>query len=334
MLLSIVIPVYNCCPVIIRCLKSIDYPDAEIIVVDDGSTDSSAKVVSEYASNHPNVRLIRKENGGVSSARNLGIESASGKYVMFIDADDYLVPDGISRIVDLAESNQADVVTYRITSISNDAPQDTVSIQQYPISTRTVEGEGEALLHFDVPDYHVVDAIFSLSPILENGIRFSVGLCLREDDVFCGMLFCHVKKIIVTDLPLYRYVRSSYYSHTHNQSVKKQRMLIDSGYQAMKIRGNYVKQYCPKAMPQELLKYMRWACMPKMAFQAKYSLSEYQDILQNYNELGVWPLDYNWIRAAGFDYSLKAVLKYRIKTFLCNHPRIAYLLLKLSLSAY
>ena len=79
-LLSVVIPMYNCAPIIVRCLDSIDYPNCEIIVVNDGSIDNGAEVVEQYAATHTHVRLINKPNGGVSSARNLGIEEAKGVY--------------------------------------------------------------------------------------------------------------------------------------------------------------------------------------------------------------------------------------------------------------
>ena len=133
-LLSIIIPCYNCSPVIIRCLDSIDYPDAEIIIVDDGSTDNSAQVVTDYAQVHTNVHLIQKENGGVSSARNVGIEAANGKYLMFVDADDYLVPGGIKRIIELAEEKKADVVKFSFRKVKNDTPQDVVSVSDSSIS--------------------------------------------------------------------------------------------------------------------------------------------------------------------------------------------------------
>ena len=93
MRLSIIIPMYNCAIVIERCLDSIEVgPDMEVIVVDDGSNDNGSDVVRHYMEHHSYVRLLRKENGGVSSARNVGIEAATGNYIMFIDADDYLVP--------------------------------------------------------------------------------------------------------------------------------------------------------------------------------------------------------------------------------------------------
>lgn len=329
MLLSIVIPAYNCSPVIIRCLDSIDYPDAEIIVVDDGSTDGLSIIVSEYSQNHPNVTLIQKDNGGVSSARNLGIESASGKYIMFVDADDYLVPGGISRIVELAESSNADVVTYRIISVMNNDSIDICPIDTYPITSKRVNGAGEALLRYDVPDFHVVDALFRLSCIIDNNIRFSTQLSIREDDVFCGMLFCHTNSIVVTDLPLYRYVRSSSYSSTHNTSLEKQRKLISSSYLAMRIRGDYVKEHIPEAMSHERMKYMRWVCFPTTAFEYGYSLHDYSLVLKEYEKIGCWPLDYNWFHIAGLDCSLKMRVKNRIKTFLCNNPKMAYIILNL-----
>ena len=232
-------------------------------------------------------------------------------------------------MVEMAENNNADVVIYRILSVYNDTPQETKSIIDFPLSSRPTLGQGKALLCFDVPDFHVVDAIFRLSPIIDNGIRFCTDLSLREDDVFCGMLFCHVSTIITTDLPLYRYVRYSHFSSTHNRSIETQRKLITSSYLAMQYRGDHVSKYCPDAMPMERLKYMRWVCQPRAAIEAGYSLPEYLGILNEYKQLGCWPLDYKWIHVSGLDYSLKRRVKYIIKTFICNHPRLAFKVLEL-----
>ena len=323
-LLSVIIPCYNCAPVITRCLNSIDYPDAEIIVVDDGSTDGSYDVVKEYLAVHANVRLIQKENGGVSSARNMGIELAKGKYVVFVDADDYLVPDGILRMVDLAESENADLVKYKIARVENGADMDKKSVREYPFLKETICGQGSVLSRYDVSDYHVVDAVFRRAVIVENGIRFHTDLLLREDDVFMGMFYCHAQKVISTDLPLYRYVVSSDYSSTHFQSVEKQRGLIESGYLAASYRGEYVEKHFPEVMHLERLKYMRWVCQPKTAKAAGYSLKEYKSVLSRYKALGCWPVDYNWMHVARMDWSWKIRMKNRVKTFMCNHPNLSY----------
>jgi glycosyltransferase involved in cell wall biosynthesis len=323
-LLSVVIPVYNCMPVVPRCLDSIDYPDAEIIVVDDGSTDDSAKVIKDYAATHSNVQLIRKENGGASSARNVGIEAASGKYIMFVDADDYLVPDGLSRIVDLAEAEEADIVKYKIVCVGNDAAVDTGSIQHFRMLSETVCGRGAVLQRNDISDYHVVDCIFRRDVIMDNRIRFQTDLSLREDDVFMGMFYCHSEKVVSTDLPLYRYVVSSNCSSTHFQSIEKQRRLIESGYKAVEYRKDYIGQRFPEALPLERLKYMRWVCRPKTAIEAGYSLKEYKEILGKFKSLGCWPIAYNWMHVAQMDWSLKVRMKNRMITFMCNHPGFAY----------
>lgn len=327
-ILSIVIPVYNCASVITRCLDSIDYSNAEIIVVDDGSTDGSADMVKGYMAIHPNVQLIQKENGGVSSARNVGIETAIGKYIMFVDADDYLAPGGIEKILQIAEENNADVVKYGCRFHTKEADTDTESIESYPYSLEIVEGRFAALRRNDVPDYLVWDGIYLRSLIMDNGIRFHTDLSLHEDDVFMGELYCHVNKVVVTDLPLYRYIQSSAHSSTHNQTIAKQRKLIESSFLAIQYRGKYIATYCPDVMPLERLKYMRWLCQPKTAKEAGYSLEDYKTLLIKYKELGCWPMDYRWMRVARLDWSAKERLKRRMKTFLCNHPGIAYSIMK------
>lgn len=329
MLLSIIIPVYNCGPVIIRCLDSIDYPEAEIIVIDDGSQDDTAQIVMNYISNHPNVRLIRKQNGGVSSARNAGIETATGKYIMFIDADDFIAPNGIDIVVNLAESTNADVVKYKVVSINNPSQNSADSLLDYSMAIETLQGRGIALNRYDISDFHVVDALFKRSLIIENDLRFHTDLTLREDDVFMGEFYCHAETIIITNLPLYQYVRYSPYSSTHKQDIKNQRSLIESAQLAIDYRSNYVKRFFPELLPLERLKYMRWVCDPKAAVSAGYSLSEYKLILNKFKDYCCWPLDYKWIHIAGLDNPYKARVKRVIKTYLCNHPTIGYLFYKL-----
>ena len=323
-LLTIIIPVYNCAQTIVRCLDSIDYADAEVIVVDDGSTDVSVDVVKEYISTHPNVRLLQKENGGVSSARNVGIEASAGKYIMFVDADDYLAPMGIERVLQMAEENEADVVKFGFRNMSNESVIDTESIKLFPCSTKVIEGLYAALKRYDIPDYLVWDGLYKRSAILDNNIRFHTDLSLHEDDVFMGELYCHVNKIVITDLPLYRYIRASEQSSTHNQSVEKQRWMIESSLMAIRYRGKYVASYCPEAMHLERLKYMRWVCQPKTAKEAGYMLDDYKALLEKYKELGCWPMDYRWMHVARLNWSAKVRMKNRIRTFLCNHPRFAY----------
>ena len=327
-LLSVIIPMYNCAPVIARCLDSIDYPDCEILVVNDGSKDNSAEVVTQYAVTHPNVRLVNKENGGASSARNLGIEEAKGKYIAFIDADDFWFPKGIARIVELAEREDADIVKYDIQSVDNGQPIEMRSVADEEMHTMVIEGRGKALEHCDISDYHVVDAVFKRSVIVDNNIRFLTDLHLHEDDVFMGMFYSHASKVVSTDLPLYCYIRSSDYSSTHHQSIERQRILINSGYLAAQHRSAYVQSHYPQAMPIERLKYMRWVRQPKDAVAAQLSLNEYKAVLNEFRKIGVWPLKYKYINVSYWWASNKFKMKQALKAWLINHPRIAYMIYK------
>ena len=112
-LVSVIVPVYNAKLHIARCVESIrrqSYPNLEIILVNDGSSDVSLQVADVYARADKRILLIDKDNSGVSATRNLAISMATGKYLQFVDSDDYLAPDATRLLVEKAEQNTADLV--------------------------------------------------------------------------------------------------------------------------------------------------------------------------------------------------------------------------------
>lgn len=113
--LSLVVPVYNVAPYLPRCLESLaalSPPADEIIVVDDGSTDDCPRILVEFQSRLPQMRVIRQENSGLSAARNTGLDAARGKYLAFVDSDDFLEPDAYAEALALAESESLDMVLF------------------------------------------------------------------------------------------------------------------------------------------------------------------------------------------------------------------------------
>ncbi|MBQ2854036.1 MAG: glycosyltransferase family 2 protein [Oscillospiraceae bacterium] len=105
---SVIVPVYNAEPYLRRCLESIlgqSYRNLEVILVDDGSTDNCGRICREYAETDPRFRVIHKENGGVSSARNAAIRNATGKYIVFVDSDDSILPDYVRNLMDAGEED-------------------------------------------------------------------------------------------------------------------------------------------------------------------------------------------------------------------------------------
>jgi glycosyltransferase involved in cell wall biosynthesis len=111
-LVSIVIPVYNVEPYIERCLKSVisqSYKNIEIILIDDGSTDNSATICDQYSKIDTRIKVIHKKNGGLSSARNVGINISSGTYICFIDSDDYISEDYVDYLYSLINKYDSDI---------------------------------------------------------------------------------------------------------------------------------------------------------------------------------------------------------------------------------
>ena len=123
--ISVIIPVYNVNGYLQRCLQSLEeqtvFDELEIVLVDDGSTDGSAELCDDFAARHPeNVRLLHKQNGGVSTARNVGIDMATGNYYLFLDSDDFLRSDACELLSKTAAESGADLVTFKETMVYDD----------------------------------------------------------------------------------------------------------------------------------------------------------------------------------------------------------------------
>ena len=111
--ISVIIPVYNGQSYISRCVESIlrqTYEDYEILLIDDGSTDSSPIICDKYSTENSKIRVVHKENGGLSDARNMGIKESQGKYITFVDNDDWIEPQMLEKLHDAAKVHAADIV--------------------------------------------------------------------------------------------------------------------------------------------------------------------------------------------------------------------------------
>lgn len=116
---SIILPIYNVEKYLAECIESIlsqSFTDYEIILVDDGSKDSSGRICDEYAQKDSRIKVLHKENGGQSSARNVGLDNASGQYIVYIDSDDFILnPSFLSDLSEKATTTQSDIILYKHT---------------------------------------------------------------------------------------------------------------------------------------------------------------------------------------------------------------------------
>ena len=111
--ITVIIPMYNVEKYIKRCINSIinqKYNNIEIILIDDGSTDNSYNIAHNYEINDPRIKVIKKENEGVSSSRNIGIQIATGDYITFIDADDYIKKNTFYKINNIIKKQKCDII--------------------------------------------------------------------------------------------------------------------------------------------------------------------------------------------------------------------------------
>ncbi len=206
--LSIVIPAYNVQNVIERCLDSIldqEYHiDVEIIVVNDGSTDNTIGILARYEKRYPDIiRIITKENGGVSSARNVGLAEAQGEWIWFCDADDYIKKNGLSLVLDRFVDSSIDVCTF--SSITLDAIAQKSFAEQDGDNAVCIF-EGTTISEFGMRSVNFVwNHIYRLSAIQDIHFR---TVPIGEDVFFNLEVYRRNLRIKCTNANVYRYTVS------------------------------------------------------------------------------------------------------------------------------
>lgn len=212
-LLSIIVPIYNVEQYLDRCIQSIlnqTYQNLEIILVDDGATDCSGAIADSYAAKDKRIKVFHKENGGLSDARNYGLEHVTGDYILFIDSDDFIVNIMCERLITVASSNNADIVScnYYIYRGDDDISIHTMSVQDDKRTFTGMDMLRYYLLKTEPFDLNVVwNKIFKLD--LFNGVepvRFPKGR-VQEDNFTIFRLFLNANSIVTVNEPLYYYVQ-------------------------------------------------------------------------------------------------------------------------------
>ncbi len=204
--ISVIVPVYNVESYLPECLDSLlaqSFGDFEIVVVDDGSTDGSVRIVESYATDHPDrIRAFRKPNGGLSDARNYGLDRAVGAYLAFVDGDDTVMPRMLELMHERAMMSGADLV---ICGIENYSDGDDRGVY-FPEPDMSVFGHSlaeESRLLYRV-DASACNKLYSRGLFERSGIRFHVGLRFEDVPTTYRLLPC-ANRVEKVDEPLYRY---------------------------------------------------------------------------------------------------------------------------------
>ena len=226
LLVTVIVPVYNLEKYLPRCLDMIlnqTLKDIEVILVDDGSTDSSYDICRQYETIYPNVKVICKSNGGASSARNVGIDNASGQYLSFVDADDIIAPDFLETLYNMAVANASEIACCKNARVQEDEEVAFKADNSPVVVLSGVEALGYALLGTKVSG-SLCDKLIRRDVL--STLRFKEGI-LYEDAELASRMFPICEHVAVTSEVKY------FYTYRPNSATTKK--FDDSAIDAIRV---------------------------------------------------------------------------------------------------
>ena len=238
--LSVIVPVYNTEKYLHKCVDSIlsqTYRDFELLLVDDGSPDQCGTICDAYAAQDSRVKVIHKTNGGVSEARNVGLDQAKGYYISFIDPDDWVEPDMFRSAIDFCTTNQTDIVCFEVCEVRKNKKK-----FHYRFAVNSVFEAKDALVKIltDVIDNSPCNKIYKKN--VWKGVRFPVGR-RYEDVATIYKTFYNAKRI--------GYIKKCFYYYLKHEGSAialsfdaQRRYECFLGY---KERYEFAKKFCTEA---------------------------------------------------------------------------------------
>lgn len=246
-MISVIVPVYNVEKYLERCVKSIaaqTYKDLEILLIDDGSTDKSGKMCDDFQQTDSRIKAFHKQNGGLSDARNYGIEHSAGEFISFVDSDDYIDEKMLETLHRLITENDADLAVCSAMDVFEGKEITQVKeIKEFNLNK--VESYKYMLRGDGIPS--ACNKLYKRQTV--GDVRFPVGK-LYEDGFFTPQILKRVEKTAVTSKPMYYYFRRAD-SITTKPFRKGDLDVIEAYDKCVK----QVKELCPEALPYAEFRY-------------------------------------------------------------------------------
>ncbi len=241
---SVIVPIYNVAAYLTQCVDSIlaqTEPDIEVLLVDDGSPDGSPDIMTEYAARDGRIRCIHKENGGLSSARNAGMAQATGTYLLFVDADDWISPTLVADAYAAAKAAGADQVLWNYSQVYADHTEERHLPLRAETLDLTVMGLPAYFYRYWFPYVHGQEAwskLYRRDLIRQHGLTFAPGQeIFAEDTLFSAMYLLHTRKLVALDAP---YV---FYRQREDGLMRAPRPLLAQRLIALAVRyADYARQ--------------------------------------------------------------------------------------------
>ncbi|WP_280559190.1 glycosyltransferase [Priestia megaterium] len=228
-LVTVIIPVYNVEEFLPQCLNSIveqTYNNIEIIAIDDGSTDNSLEILRRYELDYSNIKIISRKNSGPSNTRNAGIDEAKGKYIYFLDSDDYILPNLFEKLIQLMEEKNLDLIRFGVEPFV-DGIEFELDTKQYDFRENfekgKVYGKNELLaVNLNAFSAIVYAYIIKRELLTKNRIKFKPGI-LHEDELFTLEVFLNAHLAMYEENFYYkrRYRENSIMTSQDSQKIRK-----------------------------------------------------------------------------------------------------------------
>lgn len=223
-MVSMIVPVYNSEKTLSRCIDSIlnqTYRDFELILLNDGSTDTSGEICDAYAKRDSRVRVVHKENTGVSDTRNRGIDLARGEYLQFLDSDDWITPDATALFVRTATEQQCDMVISQFYRVIGEHVSQKGAIDEDGLMDRSTYANH--MMQKPADFYYGVlwNKFYKRSIITEHRLRMDQSISWCEDFMFNLEYVRHTQTIYAMKVPVYYYVKTKGSLVSQGMSMKK-----------------------------------------------------------------------------------------------------------------
>ena len=310
--ISIIVPVYNVEKYLRKCIDSIlnqTFKDFELILIDDGSTDESGKICDEYNLKDNRIKVIHKENGGLSSARNAGLDIAQGEYIGFVDSDDWIELDMYEELYKICKENDTDVGIVGINYGGASEKKKSKKIEIYSnklILDDLVYNKGKEIT------WPAWNKLWLKKVIGES--RFKEGR-IYEDGLFLYSLSSKIKKVAKIDYEAYNY-RMDNESITRSKISKKQ---VDFLYNTLDIYKFLPSPYKEEMFIRDLIRYTEYILL-EMIKQKNINKDIIKEIKKFYND------NFKMVKKEN---KLSGFLKWKLFV-LSKYPKIYILLKKLT----
>lgn len=318
MKLSIIIPIYNVEKYLHKCLSSIYTQDLksdqfELVIINDGTLDESMKIVEEYRLKYQNILVIEQENQGVSVARNNGVSNSSGDYLIFIDADDYILDNSLCKISRKLQANP-ELEILILNSEKSDSGEENYVWRLDFFENKIYSGT--ELFEKNFLRGSVCGCVFKRSFLISHQILFPIGVKNAEDTIFFACCQVWASKIMFSEIPFYSiYAREGSASRAFN---REQLTSYDRGLYFVKCILSKDKGFTQAQ--KSILEYLKYILLSSMTYRAvSISSMSFSELLRICNLKDYLPIDIKGIPS-----------KKKLKVVLMNMSfRLFYLLCKL-----